>query len=73
MCSVFDCISEINNTYVDNTKYTDVVMSLYSLIEYSDQDEPAVNGNGDLANTTNSFNFEANITEQTDNSDTKNV
>ena len=48
-------------------------MSLYSLIEYSDQDEPAVNGNGDLANTTNSFNFEANITEQTDNSDTKNV
>ena len=30
------CISEINNTQIDNAKYTDVVMPLYNLIEYSD-------------------------------------
>ena len=31
-----DCMSEINNTEIDNTKDIDVVMSVYSLIEYSD-------------------------------------
>ena len=31
-----DCISEINNTQVDNTKCIDVVMSMYILVEYSD-------------------------------------
>ena len=31
-----DCMSEINNTQVDNTKDIDVVMSMCSLIEYSD-------------------------------------
>ena len=31
-----DCISEINNTQTDNAKFTDVVMSVYNLIEYSD-------------------------------------
>ena len=30
------CISEINNTQIDNAKYLDVVMSVYNLIEYSD-------------------------------------
>ena len=29
-------MSEINNTEIDNTKDIDVVMSMYSLIEYSD-------------------------------------
>ena len=31
-----DCISEINNTQIDNTKYIDVVMPMHNLIEYSD-------------------------------------
>ena len=31
-----DCISEINNTQVGNSKDTDVVMSMYNLIEYGD-------------------------------------
>ena len=32
-----DCISEINNTHVDNAKGIDVVVIvIYSLIEYSD-------------------------------------
>ena len=35
-CAPFtDCISEINNTQIDNAKYIDVVMSMYNLIEYS--------------------------------------
>ena len=36
-CTPFtDCISEINNTKVDNAKDLNVVMSMYNLIEYSD-------------------------------------
>ena len=36
-CAPFtDFISEINNIYIDNTKDIDVVMSMYNLIEYSD-------------------------------------
>ena len=36
-CAPFtDCISEINNTQVDNTRYLDVVLPMYNLIEYSD-------------------------------------
>ena len=31
-----DCISEINNTPIDNAKYIDVIMQIYNLIEYSD-------------------------------------
>ena len=31
-----DCITEINNTQVDNAKDLDVVMPMYNLIEYSD-------------------------------------
>ena len=30
-----NCISEINNTQVDNTKDIDIVMPMYNLIEYS--------------------------------------
>ena len=33
--SFTDCISEINNTQIDNTKYIDVVMPMYDLIEYT--------------------------------------
>ena len=36
-CAPFtNCISEINNTQVDNAKEFDIVMPMYNLIEYSD-------------------------------------
>ena len=36
-CAPFtNCISKINNTDIDNAKYTDIVMPMYNLIEYSD-------------------------------------
>ena len=36
-CALFaNCISEINNTQVDNAKDNDIVMLMYNLIEYSD-------------------------------------
>ena len=36
-CAPFtNCISEINNTQIDNAKDIDMVMSIYKLIEYSD-------------------------------------
>ena len=36
-CAPFtNCISEINNTQVDNAKDTDLVMPMYNSIEYSD-------------------------------------
>ena len=36
-CAPFtNCISEINNTQVDNAKYINIVMPMYNLIEYSD-------------------------------------
>ena len=36
-CAPFtNCISEINNTQVDNAKDIDIVMSMYTLIEYCD-------------------------------------
>ena len=31
-----NCISETNNTQVDNAKYVVIVMPMYNLIEYSD-------------------------------------
>ena len=35
-CAPFiNCISEINNTQIDNAKDIDIVMPMYSLIEYS--------------------------------------
>ena len=61
-CAPFiNCISEKNNTQVDNAKDIDIVMPMYNLIEYSDKysktserfwqyckDIPAVNNNGDI-------------------------
>ena len=36
-CAPFtNCISEINNTQVDNAKDIDIVMPMYNLIEYGD-------------------------------------
>ena len=61
-CAPFiNCISEINNTQVDNAKDIDILMPMYNLIEYRDNfsktsgslwqyciDIPAVNNNGDI-------------------------
>ena len=36
-CAPFtNCISEVNNTQIDNAKDVDVIMLMYNLIEYSD-------------------------------------
>ena len=60
-CAPFSkCISEINNTQIDNANGIDIVMPMYNLIEYSDlekasgslwkycKDIPAVNNNGNI-------------------------
>ena len=61
-CAPFtNCISEINNTQIDNAKDIDIVMPVYNLIEYSDnyakttgslwqycKDIPARNDNDDI-------------------------
>ena len=66
-CAPFTkCISEINNTNVDDAKDIDIVMPMYNLIEYSDnysktsgslwkycKDIPVINNNNVIANFTN--------------------
>ena len=61
-CAPFtNCISEINNTQIDNAKDIDIVMPMYNLIEYSDnyakttgilwqhcKDIPAGNANNEI-------------------------
>ena len=61
-CAPFtNCISKINNTQVDNAEYIDIVMPMYSLIEYNDnysktsgslwqycKEIPAVNNNDEI-------------------------
>ena len=63
-CAPFtNCISKINNTDIDNSKYIDIVMPMYNLIDYSDnysktsgilwqycKDIPAVDDNGGIVN-----------------------
>ena len=65
-CAPFtNCISEINNTQIDNAKDIDIVMSMYNLIEYSDnyektteslwqycKDIPALNANDEITEFT---------------------
>ena len=77
-CAPFtNCISEINNTQVDNAKDIDIVMPMYNLMEYSGnyaktsgslwqyyRDEP----NNNLANS-ESFKFKVKITGKTPNDD----
>ena len=56
-----DCITEINNTQIDDAQKTDIAMPMYNLIEYSDaylktseslwqyhRDEPALDNNGNI-------------------------
>ena len=63
-CASFNnCISEINNTQIDNAKDIDIVMPMYNLIEYSDnylktsgslwqycKDIPALDNNNNIVN-----------------------
>ena len=63
-CAPFtNCISEINNTHIDNAKDIDIVMPMYNLIEYSDnyakttgslwqycKDIPALDANNEITN-----------------------
>ena len=65
-CAPFtNCISEINNTQIDNAKDIDIVMPMYNLIEYSDsyakttgslwqycKDIPALNANDEITRFT---------------------
>ena len=65
-CAPFtNCISEINNTQIDNAKDIDIVMPMYNLIEYSDnyakstgslwqycKDIPARNANDEITEFT---------------------
>ena len=75
--SFINCISEINNTQVNNAKDIDIIMPMHnnhskksgSLRQYC-RDIPAVNNNDDIvefngAYATDSFNFRAKITGQT--------
>ena len=78
MCAPFiNCISEINNTQVDNAKDIGIVMPMYNLIQYSDnyartsgtlwqyyRDEP----NDNLANS-ESFKSKIKMTGKTPNND----
>ena len=44
-CAPFtDCIGEINNTQIDHAKDIDVAMSMYNLIEYSDNNSKTFGG-----------------------------
>ena len=59
--SFTNCVSKTNNTQIDDAEYIDIVMPMYSLIEYSNnysktsgslwqycKDIPAVNNDGDI-------------------------
>ena len=61
-CAPFtNCLSKINNTQIDDAEYIDIVMPMYSLIEYSNnysktsgslwqycKEIPAVDNDGDI-------------------------
>ena len=81
-CAPFiNCISKINNTQIDNAKEIDIVMPMYSLIEYSDnyakatgslwqyfRDDDGDGDNIDIAGS-KSFKSKVKITGKTPNND----
>ena len=81
-CAPFiNCISEINNTQIDNAKDIDIVMAMYNLIEYSDnytkttgslwqyfKDEPVDDDDDDVEDS-KSFKSKTKITGKTPNDD----
>ena len=70
-CTSFtNCISEINNTQINNAKHIYIVMPIYNLWKYC-KDILAVKNNSNLdnfneANATDSFNSRSKLTGQTD-------
>ena len=70
-CAPFtNCIRKINNTQIDNAQYIDIVMSMYSLIEYSDiysKTSWSLWLDFTTTNTIDSFKCKTKITGQTDN------
>ena len=85
-CAPFiTCISEINNTQIDNAKGIDIVMPMYNLIEYSDNYAKTTgrlwqyfrddDGDGDniVIEDTKSFKFKVKITGKTNNDNEKDV
>ena len=62
MCAAFtSCITEINNTQVDNTEDINIIMPMHNVIEFSNtysatsvnvskyyRDEPAINDNDNI-------------------------
>ena len=61
MCSIYDCITEVNNTQADDAQKSDIVIPMCNLIEYSDtyskesgsswqyyRDETALANNGNI-------------------------
>ena len=55
------CILKINNTFIDNAEYLDIVMLMYNLLEYSDSYSMA---SGSLWNCyRNKINYDANETD----------
>ena len=82
-CAPFiNCISEINNTQIDNAKDIDIVMPMYNLIEYSDnyakttgslwqyfRDEPVDDDDDDNIEDSKSFKYKTKITGKTPNDD----
>ena len=87
--SITDCVSKINNTQVDNAKNIDVVMSMYNLIDHSDnypktsqslchRNEPALNDVDGIThfpdgNNSASFKYKPEITGETENYETKDI
>ena len=85
-CAPFkDCRTEINDTFVDYADFINIAMSMYNLIEYSDnysdtsgslwnfkRDE--IINNADVTNDNNapSFKYKANLIGNTENNGTKN-
>ena len=74
-CAPFtDCITEINNTQVDDAQKIDIVMPMYNLIEFCDafsktsgslwqyyRDEPALNANDEIINFPANSNINASL------------
>ena len=86
---LINCIREINNTRIDNAKYINVVMPMYSFIEYSGnssktsgsleqyyRDEPVLANDGALPNfpgNSASFKYKQKITSSSGDDGTKAV
>ena len=83
-CAPFEkCITEINETFIDETDLINIIMLMYNLIEYSDNysdtsgslwhKRDKITNNGNVSNdNTPSFKYNANPIGNTENNGTKN-